>query len=117
MTKHEGGVFEGLNAIRKKYLPDAGDGFDEEGVEQVRRKRIHQIQSGGCFGLPEMHEFIWTDEYDAERYVRLINTYSDTQLLEETVRAAYLHEIRTHILKCGGKVEMPQRVMLYLVRK
>lgn len=117
VTKHEGGVFDGLNEIRRKYLPDAGDGFDETGVEQVRRKRIHQIQSGGCFGFPEMHGFIWTDEYDAERYVRLINTYSDTQLLEETVRAAYLHEIRTHILKSGGRVEMPQRVMLYLVRK
>ncbi len=117
VTKHEGGVFDGLNAIRKKYLPDAGDGFDEAGVEQVRRKRITQIQSGGCFGMPDMHEFAWTDEYDAERYATLINTYSDTQMLNERARTAYLNEIREHILKCGGRVEMPQRVMLYMVRK
>lgn len=117
VTKHEGGVFDGLNAIRRKYLPDAGDGFDEAGVEQVRKKRIAQIRSGGCFGMPEMHEFTWTDEYDANRYAALINTYSDTQLMDEAPRKAYLHEIRTHILTCGGKVEMPQKVMLYLVRK
>ena len=117
VMKHGGGVFDGLNALRRKYLPDAGDGFDEEGVEQVRRKRIHQIQSGGCFGSPEMHEFAWTDEYDADRYAALINTYSDTQLLDEAARRAYLAEIRAHILKSGGRVKMPQRVMLYLVRK
>ena len=117
VMKHEGGVFDGLNEIQRKYLPDASDGFDEAGVEQVRRKRIAQIQSGGCFGMPEMQEFIWTDEYDADRYTALINTYSDTQLLDEAARTAYLTEIRAHILRSGGRVEMPQRVMLYLVKK
>ena len=117
VTLHEGGVFDGLNAIRKKYLPDVGDGFDAAGIEQVRQKRIAQIQSGGCFGFPEMHEFTWEDVYDAQRYVTLINTYSDTQLLNDAERAAYLDEIRTHIEKNGGKVSMPQQVMLYLVRK
>ena len=117
VMKHEGGVFDGLNEIRKKYLPDAADGFDEAGVEQVRRKRLAQIQSGGCFGMPEMYEFAWIDEYDADRYAALVNTYSDTQLMKETTRLAYLREIRTYILKNGGKVEMPQRVMLYLVKK
>lgn len=117
VTRHVGGVFDGLNAIRRKYMPDADDGFDEAGVERSRQKRIDQIRSGGCFGMPEMHEFTWTDIYDAERYATLINTYSDTQLLDEAVRMKYLDEIRGHILNNGGRVEMPQRVMLYLVRK
>ena len=117
VVKHEGGVFDGLNQIRRTYLPDAGDGFDEAGVEQVRMKRIAQIQSGGCFGLPQMYEFTWKDEYDADRYAALVNTYSDTQLLDESTRNAYLDEIRQHIVKSGGRVEMPQRVMLYLVKK
>ena len=117
VVKHEGGVFDGLIQIRRTYLPDAGDGFDEAGVEQVRMKRIAQIQSGGCFGLPQMYEFTWKDEYDADRYAALVNTYSDTQLLDESTRNAYLDEIRQHIVKSGGRVEMPQRVMLYLVKK
>lgn len=117
VTRHVGGVFDGLNAIRRKYMPDADDGFDEAGAERVRQKRIDQIRSGGCFGMPEMHELTWTDIYDAERYATLINTYSDTQLLDEAVRMKYLDEIRRHILNNGGRVEMPQRVMLYLVRK
>ena len=117
VTRHVGGVFDGLNAIRRKYMPDADEGFDEAGVERSRQKRIDQIRSGGCFGMPEMHEFTWTDIYDAERYATLINTYSDTQLLDEAVRMKYLDEIRRHILNNGGRVEMPQRVMLYLVRK
>lgn len=117
VVKHEGDVFDGLNAIRAKYLPDVGDGFDEAGVEQVRQKRIAQIQSGGWFGMPQIHEYVWTDEYDADRYAALINTYSDTQLLNEAARTAYLDEIRAHIQNNGGSVQMPQHVMLYLVRK
>lgn len=47
----------------------------------------------------------------------LINTYSSTQLLEEAVRTAYLDEIHKYIDDNGGIVEMPQLVMLYLVKK
>ena len=83
----------------------------------MKEKRIRQIQSGGYFGEPECYEFRWTDTYDADRYVALLNTYSSTQLLEESVRRTYLEEVHRYINDKGGIVEMPQLVMLYLVKK
>lgn len=117
VTRLEGGVFDGLNAIKRKYMPGASLGFDAEGIEQVRLKRIRQIQSGGCFGIPEYREFSWTDVYDAHRYARLVNSYSETQLLSPEVRSAYLEEIRRHVDQNGGVVSMPQKVCLYMVQK
>ena len=117
VTYYEGGIFDGLNAIKKKYLPQESLGFDAEGILQVKERRIAQIQSGGCFGMPEIYEYRWTDTYDAERYVTLLNTYSGTQTLPEEKRIAYLEEVRVYINANGGKVELPQHVMLYLVRK
>ena len=117
VTYYNFGIFEGLNNIKKKYLPNESLGFDDTGIRQVKEKRIRQIQSGGYFGEPECYEFRWTDTYDADRYVALLNTYSSTQLLEESVRRTYLEEVHRYINDKGGIVEMPQLVMLYLVKK
>ena len=46
VTLHDTGIFVGLNEIKKKYLPEESLGFDKEGIEGVRQKRISQIQSG-----------------------------------------------------------------------
>ena len=117
VTYYEGGIFDGLNTLKKKYLPQESLGFDEDGILKVKERRIAQIQSGGWFGAPEIYEYRWTDTYDADRYLTLLNTYSGTQTLSEEKRSRYLEEVRVHINANGGKVELPQHVMLYLVRK
>ena len=117
VTYYEGGIFDGLNVLKKKYLPQESLGFDEDGILKVKERRIAQIQSGGCFGEPEVFEYRWSDTYDADRYVTLLNTYSGTQTLSEEKRRMYLEEVREFINANGGKVELPQHVMLYLVRK
>ncbi|MBQ9766678.1 MAG: class I SAM-dependent methyltransferase [Lachnospiraceae bacterium] len=117
VTYYDTGIFVGLNAIKKKYLPEESLGFDAEGIQKVKERRIQQIQSGGCFGAPEVYEYRWTDTYDADRYVTLLNTYSGTQTLAEEARIAYLEEVRAYINANGGTVDLPQHVMLYLVRK
>ncbi len=117
VTYYAGGIFDGLNKLKQKYLPQGSLGFDAEGIQRVKEKRIAQIQSGGYFGTPEIYEYRWIDTYDAERYVTLLNTYSGTQTLSEEKRGAYLAEVRAYINENGGKVELPQHVMLYLVRR
>lgn len=117
VTLYSGGIFDGLNRLKHKYLPEESLGFGAEGILKVKERRIAQIQSGGCFGIPEVFEYRWSDTYDAERYVTLLNTYSGTQTLSEEKRRAYLNEVRAYIHANGGKVELPQHVMLYLVRK
>ena len=117
VTYYDGGIFDGLNALKQKYLPGESLGFDAAGIGAVKERRIQQIQSGGFFGAPEVFEFRWTDTYDADRYAALINTYSSTQTLPEKVREAYLAEIKNYIRTNGGIVKLPQLVMLYLVRR
>lgn len=117
VTYYTGGIFDGLNRLKQKYLRGESLGFDADGIQMVKEKRIAQIQSGGCFGAPEIFEYRWIDNYDADRYVTLLNTYSGTQTLSTEKRQRYLEEVKAHIEKSGGKVELPQHVMLYFVRK
>lgn len=117
VTRYDGGVFDGLNALKLKYMPGASLGFDADGIRAAKEKRVRQMQSGGCFGAPQQFDYRWTDVYDADRYAALLNSYSDTQLLPEDVREAYLKGVRAHIFSCGGRVELPQLACLYLAKK
>jgi hypothetical protein len=47
----------------------------------------------------------------------LLESYSSTQTLDEEHKKLYLSEVRDYINSNGGVVEMPQHVMLYLVKK
>ena len=67
--------------------------------------------------MPKIYEFRWTDTYDADKYTKLVNTYSGTQTLQQDVRNAYLEEIKRYINNNGSIVILPQLVMLYLVKK
>ena len=117
VTHYDCGIFPLLNDLKRIYMPGASLGFDAEGVEAVRRKRFAQFQSGGFFKKPELFEYRWTDVYDADRYTSLVESYSDTQLLPADVRRTYLNTIRKTILQNGGKVEIPQHVLLFIQKK
>ena len=117
VTYRDYGIFVGLDKIKRKYLPNESLGFDDEGIEGVRKKRIEQIQSGKCFSSPVMKEYKWIDKYDADRYVLLLESYSSTQTLEDDDKIKYLTEAKDYINANGGCVELPQHVMLYMAKR
>lgn len=117
VTYRDYGIFVGLDKIKRKYLPNESLGFDDEGIESVRKKRIEQMQSSKCFASPIMKEYKWIDKYDADRYALLLESYSSTQTLEEEDKIKYLTDVKDYINANGGCVEMPQHVMLYMVKR
>lgn len=111
---HSGGIFDGLNELRKTYMPDESLGDD---LETIKEKRIRQITVGGYFDTPEYIEFHWTDQYDAKRFAALMGTESKALALSAQQRTAYLQNIERYILEQGGVVDVPQTVSLYLMKK
>lgn len=114
---HGSDIFTKLNELKRKYLPNESLGYQECEIQKLIDIRIEQIQSCGYFMNPEIYQYRWIDTYDADRYVALINSYSSTQLLTEADRKSYLDDIKILINDNGGKVNMPQHVILYLVHK
>lgn len=117
VTFHDEGLFKGLNRIDKKYMPDHSLGFDDKGIEEVKKRRISQIQSGNFFSVSNIKEYRWNDKYDADRYSLLLESFSSTQKLPENKKLQYLHEVKQYINENGGNVVVPQHVMLYLMKK
>ncbi len=103
--------------LKKKYLPEESLGFDKEGIEELDKKGYLKSSLEITFGIPVIKEYRWIDTYDADRYSLLLESYSSPQTLDEEHKKLYLSEVRDYINSNGGVVEMPQHVMLYLVKR
>lgn len=59
----------------------------------------------------------WDDEYTTQRYLKLINTYSDFHGLSNDKRLAILDNVADFLDSKGGKIFVPQEVRLYMAKK
>ena len=109
-----GGIFDELNKIRLKYMPDETLGLP---LERIKEKRIKQITVGDCFGQPEYVEFNSKEQYRTERFLAYLKTSSAVLMLDADTKARYLAEVSDCIERHGGSIEVPAVISLYLVRK
>jgi len=111
---------EMLNQIRsiyKKYAPELDTYINDSEAEEMHELRISQIQTNNLFGRPVTRIYRWEDEYTTERYLKLINSYSDFHDIENNKRIAILESVAEYINKNNGKIVIPQEVRLYMAKK
>jgi len=68
-------------------------------------KRRAGIEASGLFDPVETREYPWTESYDADAYLKLMQTYSDRATLAPDQRARLLDAVREAIEANGGTVE------------
>ena len=111
---HCGGIFDELNRIKKFYMPEESLGLT---LDEIKEKRIRQITVGGFFGCPQYFEFRQSEYYDRNRFLAYLKTDSGTLMLDDVTRERYLSDVSRCIDRCGGGIEIPEIVSLYLVKK
>lgn len=111
---------EMLNQIRniyRKYAPKLDDYISLDEAEDLHNLRISQIQINNLFNNPVSKIYRWDDEYTTERYLRLMNSYSDFHDIDNDKQKAILDSAADYIGSKGGKIIVPQEVRLYMVKK
>lgn len=111
---HSGGIFDELNELLLKYMPDETIGLP---LEKIKEKRIQQITVGDYFGQPEYVQFNSQTLYDTKKFLAYQKTNSSVLMLDEDTRSRYLAEVADCINRHGGSIEVPNTVCLYLVKK
>lgn len=117
VTKFEDKIHSGIYEICSKYAPETSRKYDKNELQMINEKRINEVQTGNHFSIPEYREYRWNDTYDSKKYIALLNTYSDFQILDKECRVNVLEKIQNFIEANGGTVVVPQTVRLYMVRK
>ncbi|WP_066303878.1 class I SAM-dependent methyltransferase [Bacillus sp. FJAT-29814] len=111
---------EMLNQIRniyRKYAPELDDYISLDEAEDLHNLRISQIQINNLFKNPVSNVYRWDDEYTTERYLRLMNSYSDFHDIDKDKQKAILDSVADYIDYKGGKIVVPQEVRLYMAKK
>jgi SAM-dependent methyltransferase len=108
---------DALLGIFQKYAPELDSYISAEEGEALHEQRIAEIQTDGLFARPETRVYSWSEEYTAQRYIMLLNSYSDMHEIGEEKRRAVFREAAAYIDGKGGTVDMPMEVRLYMAIK
>lgn len=106
-----------IRGIYRTHAPELDDYITREEGEAMHKSRISEMQTGGLFQNPVTRTYRWDDVYETERYLKLMNSYSDFHAISKDAREAILNEVAAYIERNGGWITIPQEVRLYMARK
>lgn len=77
-----------------------------------------EIEASGLFEDIRTERYLWTDQYDADSHVALMQTASDHRLLEREKREWLFAEMRRLIAaRPGGRITKHQLTILHIARR
>jgi len=114
---HSGGskFFQEAEELYRKKVPQLAE-MRQKTPEELQRETVDEIEGSHLFSNVVVRRYPWREVYSAERYVKLVSTYSPIQRLEEDVRQSVLNDIRDLIGRHGGVVESDYISKLYVAR-
>ena len=106
-----------IRAVYQAHAPQLDDYLTDTEAEALHQRRQQEIQTGQLFQSPVAKRYQWDDVYPTERYLRLMNSYSDFHSISPASRRAIMNEVAAIIDQAGGVVRIPQEVRLYLSKR
>ena len=118
-TNHDRGFFVQVQAFYERLGPEWADpDFRLPHPDELATPEKHAIESSGLFGPVTVRRYVWEQQYDAESYIRVLNTYSDHRAMPVEQREWLFGSIRQFINEeFGGQIIKGYTTMLYLARK
>lgn len=110
-------MLQQIRAIYRAVAPELDDYLDRNAAEELHQLRLKQIQTGAFFHHPVSRFYRWDDVYTTQRYLQLMNSYSDFHSISPEKREAIQSRVADYIESKGGFIVIPQEVRLYLAKK
>jgi SAM-dependent methyltransferase len=113
----DGGFFDRIQPIYREHVPEfAGDWKGLPSADNVPDESA-ALTAAGPFGPFTVRRYPWVACYDAERYVNLLNTYSDYLALPVDRRQRVYGDIARVIdHEFGGQIAMQYLAVLYVAQ-
>lgn len=118
-TNADPGFFREAQGVYEREAPEITDeSYEGPPKPQDLLDRTEEIASSGLFGPVVRRFFRWDQVYDAESYLRVLDTYSGHIDLDEATRRRLYRGIRRLIEdQYGGRVVKGYQTSLYVARK
>jgi len=106
-----------IRNICREIAPEFDDYLTLEETEDLHNLRLSEIQTNNLFTRPVSKIYRWNDEYTTERYLKLINSFSDFHDLDNYKKKSILEAVAAYINSKNGRLIIPQEVRLYMAKK
>ena len=114
----DGGFFEAVQEVYRREAPDIFTDRPLQQAEEVEEEAGVQMGASGLFGPVIVRRYPWVQEYDAESYIRVHNTYSDHISLRPERRQRLYAGFRELIdTRFNGRVQKAYLSLLYLAHR
>ncbi|MED1203956.1 class I SAM-dependent methyltransferase [Heyndrickxia acidicola] len=110
-------MLDHIRNIYRKHAPELDTFISENEAEGLHNRRISEIQTNHLFSEPITKIYRWNEEYSAQRYLKLMNSFSDFHEISEEKQQTILTNIADYIDSNGGVIIIPQEVRLYMAKK
>ncbi len=114
------GFFEAAQEIYERVAPEIVKPEDRKGLPRPDEvpDRAGGIEGSGLFGDVARRSYQWNESYDAEGYIRVLNTYSGHRGLNEASRESLFLGIYDLIQrKYGGRIVKGYLTTLYVAHR
>jgi SAM-dependent methyltransferase len=114
------GFFEKAQRIYERETPEIVGPDDYKGLPRPGEvpDRTPEIEGTGLFGDVTTRSYVWDEPYDAESYLRVLNTYSGHRSLRADRRERLLSGIADLIdSEFGGRIVKGYLTTLYVARR
>gem|GEM_PF-4258550 len=79
-------------------------------------RTLVSVRASGLFDEPSIWETPWIEIYTTDRYMKLLDTFSDHGTMNKTPRMVLCEHVRTMIDKHGGSIDRPLPATLFLAK-
>jgi len=109
--------YRALDELYQAQAPQIAQSAQELSWEEKIARREAELNESGYFERAVVKRYPWSATYQADQYLKLLNTHSDHRNLDGATRQKLFVAIRALIEQFGGTVEKPYLAVLYLARK
>ena len=116
---HWGGdspFFEAARELRREMAMPTIDPANDRSLDARLREQESAIEALGLFGPVTVRRYPWSTAYTAERYAKLLSTYSMVRGLQPETRRDFLARIQELVERFGGVVETRYLAVLGLTK-
>ncbi len=107
-------IYRELDRIYQRAFPSREEDDTSTSLQENVARTIRAITDSGLFHEPIVWDHAWIETYTTNRYMKLLESFSDHRSLDKIVHETLIREVRAAIDKHGGTIDRPLQATLFL---
>lgn len=111
-----GPVYRKLDEVYRNHFPQQDKQDAPRSLQEDVARTLASIRDSDLFQEPVVWDYAWIETYTTDRYMKLLDTFSDHRTMKEAPQRRLYEDVRTIIDKHGGAIDRPLLATLFLAQ-